>query len=84
MKHLEELEHGQCFRYQNRHYILTADFKGNGDKNCIDLNTGNNKWLGSSSIVDDVDIYMLDKDNAIMPLRERKNEYNVDKTQNIS
>jgi hypothetical protein len=84
MKYLEELEHGQCFRYQNKYYILTTDFKSNGDKNCIDLQTGNIKWLNSSSIVDDIDIYTLDKDNTLVPLRERKNAYNIDKTQNIS
>lgn len=84
MKYLEELSHGQCFRYQTKHFILTTDFKNNGDRNCIDLTSGMSKWLSASTMIEEVDIYTLDKDNAFMPLRERKNEYNIDQNKNIS
>lgn len=84
MKYLEELSHGQCFRYQDKHFILTTDFKHNGDKNCIELSSGMSKWLGSSTIIEDIDIYTLDKENALSPIRERKNEYNLDKNTNLS
>lgn len=84
MKYLEELSHGQCFRYQDKQFILTTDFKSNGDKNCIDLSNGMSKWIDSSALVEDIDIYTLDKDNALAPIRERKNEYNIDQNKNVS
>ena len=84
MKYLEELSHGQCFKHQSNHFILTTDFKSNGDRNCIDLTSGMSKWLSASTIIEDIDIYTLDKDNAFMPLKERKNEYNIDQNKNVS
>ena len=51
---------------------------------CIDLTNGMSTWMSASQIIEEIDIYTLDKDNVLIPLRERKNEYNMDQTKNIS
>jgi len=75
MKYLEEIDIGECFCFDKKIYILTEDFKKNGDKKCVNLKDGNQRWISSSSIIEVVDIYTLDKDSTISPIRERKNEY---------
>lgn len=84
MKYIEELSYGQCFRYQTKYFILTTDFKHSRDMKCLDLTNGMVTWISASEIVEDIDIYTLDKDNVLIPLRERTNEYNMDKNKNIS
>jgi|694.fasta_scaffold05897_12 hypothetical protein len=68
MKYLEELNIGDSFSYQNQVFLLTSDFKANGNKLCYSLNTGFPTWLSSQSIVEHSPIYILDKDNNIIPL----------------
>lgn len=80
MKYLEELDCGECFEYNSAHFILTHDFKKNGDKLCIRLDTGFNQWLKSDSMVKITDIFTMDKDNNIIAIRERVKDNVTDKT----
>jgi hypothetical protein len=68
MKYLEELNIGDSFSYQNQLFVLTSDFKSNGNKLCYSLNTGFPTWLSSQTIVEHCPIYTLDKDNNIIPV----------------
>lgn len=74
MKYLEELNCGECFELSNNYFILTHDFKKNGDKLCIKLNTGSNHWIKPDSIVKASDIFIMDKDNNIIAIKERSKE----------
>lgn len=75
MKYIEELKFGRCFMLNNIPFILTTDFKSNGKKQCINLMDGTAHWLSGSDMVDDIDIYTMDKDNTLIPIKERENEY---------
>jgi len=80
MKYLEELNCGECFEFNNSYFILTHDFKKNGDKLCIKLNTGSNHWMRSDSIVKIADIFTMDKDNNIIAIKERVKDNVPDQT----
>lgn len=70
MKHIEELKPGQCFRIKdNEYYIITCDFDRYDKKYCINLLTGSNRWFNANDIIDEVDIYSLDQDNNIVPIK---------------
>jgi len=69
---LEEISPGDSFRYENNLYILTIDFKRNGDKLCYSLNDGSPKWLESKTVIETDPIFSLDKDNNIIPIKIRE------------
>lgn len=74
MKYLEELETGDSFELNGDYYIVTTDFKKNGQKLCVDLKTGFCKWLKPDDGADQIDLFTFDKDSNIMPIKERKKE----------
>lgn len=74
MHYLEELQTGDCFLKDNNFFILTNDFKKDGRRFCIELKTGNSRWIKSNEIVDNIDIFTIDKDNNIIAIRERKKD----------
>lgn len=75
MKYIEELNIGDTFTLEDDVFIVTSDFKNNGDRCCVRLSTGNPRWLSSQDVVDITPIYILDKDNTIVPIRPTpKNE----------
>ena len=74
MKYLEELDIGDCFSFSGNHFILTADFKKNGDKLAVCLSNGLSQWVGLSCIIDPIDIFTLDTENNIIAMKERKKD----------
>ena len=84
MKYLEELSPGDCFSYNNSVYLLSIDFKSNGHKLCYSLNNGSPRWIDGSTIIEDIVLYHLDKENNIIALKDSKNEYANTKNSNIS
>ena len=73
-KYIEELSIGDCFQHNNAVYIITTDFKKNGSRLCCDLMSGSLIWLNPTDIVNIKDIYYLDVDNNMCPIKERKKE----------
>lgn len=74
MKYLEELETGDSFELNGDYYIVTTDFKKNGQKLCIDLKTGFGQWLKPEDSIETIDLFTFDKDSNMMPIKERKKE----------
>lgn len=74
MKYLEELKIGECFSSNNNNFILTTDFKKNGQRLCVDLSDGSTKWIANDNVVNIIDIFTFDKDNNIIAMRERQKE----------
>jgi hypothetical protein len=72
MKYIEEIQYGDCFNYENKYFILTTDFKKNGDKLAVCLSDGTSKWIKSNDIIQLIDVYTLDKDNNIIAIKERE------------
>lgn len=72
MQYLEELKIGDCFMLSNRDYILTTDFKSSGHKLSICLSDGSAHWLASDTIINQIDIFKLDKDNNIIAIKPRE------------
>ena len=74
MKYLEELTGGDCFEYSNRYYILSKDFKANGDMMCIGMTDGFPKWLAPNSMVNQIELLTTDADKNIVALKKREKQ----------
>jgi hypothetical protein len=83
MKYIEELSPGECFLSDNKHYILTSDFKKNGSRLCYDLRSGHAHWLDAVTIVTLEPIYGIDKDNNFYPIKN-ENNYSTNTTSNYN
>jgi len=70
MKYIEEIEPGQSFFYQDNYFLMTADFKKNGDRLSISLANGTSRWMGASETVDLVVLYTIDEDSNFKHIRE--------------
>lgn len=70
MNYIEELISGDIFDYQNNKFILTTDFKKNNSRLAINLMNGSPKWFVSSDIINKTQVYYLDSDNNIIPLKK--------------
>jgi hypothetical protein len=69
MKYLEELVSGECFRHEETLYLLTCDFKSNGNRLCYSLNEGKPHWIPSNTIVNIDPVYTLNTDNNIVAVK---------------
>jgi hypothetical protein len=69
MKYLEELETGECFRLNDSLFLLTCDFKSNGNRLCYSLNQGKPQWVAGNTIVNIDPIYTLNSDNNIVAVK---------------
>ena len=70
MKYIEELVPGSCFVLNNKHFLLTIDFKSNNKKLCYSLNDGSPLWLNGDSIVDSIEIYTMDEKILVTSLQK--------------
>lgn len=84
MKYLEELAIGDCFEYKDSYYILSSDFKSNGQKMCLSLINGFANWFNGEIIVNIADIFTLDKNSNIIAIKERKKDDDISKNKDIS
>lgn len=69
MKYIEELDVGDTFSYKDKMYLLTSDFKSNGQRLCYSLQNGFPVWLVNETIIDHEPIYVLDKSNNTIPVK---------------
>lgn len=83
MKYLEELSFGDCFQYENLHYVLSRDFKSNGKKMCLCLETGFSHWFNGDLMINVTDLFTMDKNNNIIAIKERSKD-DITKDKNLS
>lgn len=69
MKYIEELSYGDTFLYNQELYLLTSDFKNNGSHLAIKCSSGFPCWLSSQAIVETSPIFILDKEQNIVPVK---------------
>ena len=72
MKYIEELEFGDCFVYKNELFVLTNDFDSNNKHKCISIQDGSSRWFNKDSTIEQQEIYTLDNENNISPVKIRK------------
>jgi hypothetical protein len=75
MKYIEELKSGEAFTINSDIYLLTTDFKKNGDKLAVNTKTGFLRWFDLSTIIEETDIYFI-SDGNFSPINPRQK--NVD------
>lgn len=81
-KFIEELISGDFFETQTGRYILTSDFRKNGEKLCIDINTGHMRWFKPNDHIKSISLYAIDSNNNFHPIKEIKSDANS-KIENI-
>jgi|LakMenE01Jun11ns_1017448.scaffolds.fasta_scaffold9298718_3 hypothetical protein len=69
MKYIEEIYSGDCFEFKNKQYLLTHDFKKNGQRLCYCLLDGTGEWFEPSVMVEIFPIYGLDNNNNTYPIK---------------
>lgn len=77
VKRLEELLPGNTFSDADNYFIVTSDYrsrKTGRDLCCVNLKTGNIKWISAAEFVEVDPIYILDKENNIVPLKKTEKE----------
>ena len=83
-KYIEALSNSDCFTYLDKSYVVTCDFKKNGDRCCVDLNTGFLNWLKGNTIVNESSLYSIDKDNNFYPIKNTTNVQSATQNKNLS
>lgn len=76
-KYIEELKAGDTIVYNDQHWLLTIDFKKNGQRLAYSLNNGSPLWMDPSAIVDINPIYSLDDKNNIIPIKQPESKPHV-------
>jgi hypothetical protein len=72
--YIEELDNGDSFILDNDKFVITCDYKSTGNRLCINLINGSSRWLGSNTIVDKVQLFILDKDNNLIAIKETQKD----------
>jgi hypothetical protein len=74
-KFLEELNGGDTFQLNDVYFVLSMDYKKNGDRMCLSLKSGSSQWFTSNTIVHSTPIYTMDTENNLIAIKEtRKND----------
>lgn len=76
-KYIEELESGDCFKFQDNYWICGSDFKKNGSRSALSLCTGFCRWFEPDSVVIPIQVYTMDKDNNIIAIKETKKDESI-------
>jgi hypothetical protein len=84
MKYIEELSAGDCFEQSGQYYILSSDFRANGKRMCLSLFNGFSHWMDGDCIVNQTDLFTMDKESSIIAIKERKKDDISNKTKDIS
>jgi hypothetical protein len=74
-KYIEELSYGDAFISDSLYYVLTSDFKKNGDRLAICLSDGSARWFNSSLITKPTQLYITDKDSNIIPIKPTEKKH---------
>lgn len=74
MKYIEELTHGEIFTVNNKIYLLTCDIKKDRKRLCYCLTDGLPNWFDPDNIIETIELYTLDENQNISPI---KSNYNV-------
>lgn len=72
--YIEELDNGDSFILDNDKFVVTCDYKSSGNRLCINLINGSSRWLQANTIVDKVQLFILDKDNNLIAIKETKKD----------
>jgi hypothetical protein len=73
-KFIEELVAGDTFDLDGQKFIITSDFKKNGDRLCININNGNLRWIKSNYHITQISLYAMDNNNNFHPIKEIKSD----------
>ena len=78
MKYLEELNPGDGIQLNDEYFVVTGDYKADGQRMCVSLTTGFCRYLKGDTIIISSPLYTLDKEMNIIPIKrtEKTTEHN--------
>lgn len=74
MKYIEELNSGDIFTFKEKAYLLTSDFKKDGERLSYSIIDGFPLWISSQEIIKPLSLYILDENNNVIPLKATTNK----------
>jgi len=83
MKYIEEFAPGECFLHSDSYYVVTSDFNNRQKRLCINLKTGQNRWIPFDSAVEKISIYTIDDNGNFAPINPEPANASI-KNQDIS
>jgi hypothetical protein len=83
MKYIEEFGPGECFLHSDSYYVVTSDFNNRQKRLCINLKTGQNRWIPFDSAVEKISIYTIDDNGNFAPINPEPANASI-KNQDIS
>lgn len=69
MKYIEEFSSGDSAEINGDYYIVSADFKANGQRMCVSLKTGFCRYFKADTIANPIQLYILDKESNVIPIK---------------
>jgi hypothetical protein len=67
---IESLSPGDTFEFNNNNYIITYDYKKNGDRLAINLKDGSVKWFNPSDMINKISIFYMNQDHHMIAIKE--------------
>lgn len=74
MKYIEELVNGDSFTYNKEFFVLTSDFKKDNSRLSFNIKDGSPRWFSATEIVNKTELYFIDENNNIVPIKETKKD----------
>lgn len=74
MKYIEEITFGEFFEFNGKIFILTQDYDNKNNHMCISIDSGQSRWLSGNTIVKNIELYRLDDENNIAPIKPKSKE----------
>lgn len=71
---IEEIENGDSFEANGSHYIITCDFRKNGNRLAVNLRNGGSEWFEPNTIVDKISLMFVNRDNNMVAIKETKKD----------
>lgn len=73
-KYIEELDNGDGLLFDGQYYVLTSDYKASGKRSCVNLFDGTNRWLDGDSIIEETQLFVMDKDNNLIAIKRTEKD----------
>lgn len=67
---IEELDNGDCFASSGELFIVTTDYKKDGSRSSVNLNSGASRWFKADTIVNKISIFYTDNESNIIAIKE--------------
>lgn len=73
MKFLEEIMPGDAFKFNEKYFLATSDYKKGNPYNyklCYNMTNGFVQWIQENTLVETLPLFTVDSSGNIVPIKE--------------